>query len=61
MLAYGRDSRYSGGIYYSTRANHAVINECAERVNERLAEGGYGRQIITWELADKLEERGEAR
>ena len=61
MLAYGRDARYSGGIYYSTRANHAVITECAEIVNERLAEGGYGRQIITWELADKLEEKGEAR
>ena len=56
MLAYGHDPRYTGGLYYSTRSSHAVIDECSHIVNDRLAEGGYGRQIIVRSLTDALGE-----
>lgn len=54
MLAYGHDARYSGGLYYTTDASRNVIEEAAEIVNQRLAESGYGRQIITKDLNDAI-------
>lgn len=56
MLAYGYHPDYSGGMYYGTPTSQHVIEECAAAVNNSLADGGYGRQIITRDLSEALGE-----
>ena len=56
MLAYGYHPDYSGGMYYGTATSQHVIEECAAAVNNALADGGYGRQIITRDLSEALGE-----
>lgn len=56
MLAYGHHPDYSGGMYYGTATSQHVIEECAAAANNALADGGYGRQIITKDLSEALGE-----
>ena len=47
MIAYGRSSRYTGGVYYQTPITRGIVKSCAADANNRLRHSGLGVQIAT--------------
>ena len=47
MIAYGRSSRYTGGVYYQTTITRGIVKSCAADANNRLRHSGLGVQIAT--------------
>lgn len=46
MYAYGACERFTGAVYYTTRATQNVVTVAADNMNQVLTEHGYGRQIV---------------